>query len=155
MAIVNLTPYLSLLLFSNLLVIPPPFILFSGYLFLCMYKTFCILKKICTLHYSVPLDTANVTGTEPCKEVWISEWMYCNCMDACYVNKIPTKKKTPPLYVQRRTHHWRSSTRRRSWSGRVSLPVTLMWSRGLSPRNTDPSSEIRWVTQGRNTGRST
>ena len=36
----------------------------------CMYKTLVFYKAImCMVHYPVPANTVNVTGTEPCKEV--------------------------------------------------------------------------------------
>ena len=57
MVIVNSTPYLSLLVCSNLLFMP-----------VCKKRFYSIIA-MCTGHYPVPSGAVDMTGIEPCKEV--------------------------------------------------------------------------------------
>ena len=79
MVIVSSTPYPPLLLCSNLLL-------------MCMHQT--LVTIVCTVHFSVPSGAVDLTEIKPCKEVGISEGMYCYWTDACYMNKSPTMIKT-------------------------------------------------------------
>ena len=74
--IVNLTPYLPLLLCSNLLVPPPPLFFLNTFfqficLCVCMKLWYSITTIMRTAHYPVPSGAVDMTGTdiEPRKEV--------------------------------------------------------------------------------------